>query len=53
MEWLNIPDLINAVIAVGIYAMKSELRHIKDAVDGVRSDTKKAHDRIDDLLRTK
>jgi hypothetical protein len=53
MDWFTVPNLINALIAVGIYAARSELSHIKTSIDDLRTDIKYAHKRIDEILSNK
>lgn len=50
MEWFSVPNLLNAIVAVGAFAIKSELSNIKNQLAEVRADVREAHKRIDDIL---
>lgn len=50
MEWFTVPNLIQALIAVGVFAVRSELANIKEDLREVRAVADKAHSRIDQIL---
>lgn len=50
MDWLNVPNLINALFALGAFAVRNELHNIRGQLEEVKKDVREAHKRIDDLL---
>ena len=57
MEWFTVSNLINCIVVMVAYGIKSELGHIgeniksvKDLVDDAKTTALKAHERIDFLI---
>lgn len=53
MDWFTVPNLIQALIAVGVFAVRSELANIKEDLREVRAVAGEAHSRIDAILMKK
>lgn len=64
MEWLSnaltVANLINALVVFGVYAIRTELHHIRESIDNAKecaveakAAAAKANERIDFMLETR
>jgi len=50
MDFLTVSNLLNALMIVSIWAVKSELSHIRKDINHATETAEKAHGRIDSLM---